>query len=250
VAASNNTKMSRVYSKSVGTLNKADHASNDRNGRGGNGEELEVEEDIVVADSEPDPFTPKMSLSTSPALSRKTPPLLPPGGKSQQKDESETAVDAGSAASSANFTPASATPKMPPAAEMSSAAAAPPDSGFQSSATTRLSTAGSTISMSGNYAHVQLKTQVTLKSPFEGANLGPAPIKPSAFLAKSMEEMSSGDWDVNVKGMTGVMRLILHHTDHIVLEYKEVMQLIMKHVMNLRSQVKILLIHLQHVHRA
>ena len=45
------------------------------------------------------------------------------------------------------------------------------------SAQSRLSTANSTNG-AATYANMQLKTQVTLKSPFEGANLGPAPSKP------------------------------------------------------------------------
>ena len=47
------------------------------------------------------------------------------------------------------------------------------------SAQSRLSTANSTTGAAA-YANMQLKTQVTLKSPFEGANLGPAPSKPQA----------------------------------------------------------------------
>ena len=58
------------------------------------------------------------------------------------------------------------------------------------------------------------------------------------FLALSMEHMSSSDWEVNVKGMTGVLRLVRHHTDFIVVEYKDVMQHVMRHVKNLRSQVR------------
>ena len=58
------------------------------------------------------------------------------------------------------------------------------------------------------------------------------------FLAVCMENMSSGDWEVNVKGMTGVLRLVRHHTDFVVVEYKDVMQHVMRHVKNLRSQVR------------
>ena len=59
------------------------------------------------------------------------------------------------------------------------------------SAQSRLSTANSTNGAAA-YANMQLKTQVTLKSPFEGANLGPAPSKPQVgmneFDAKSTYE--------------------------------------------------------------
>ena len=58
------------------------------------------------------------------------------------------------------------------------------------------------------------------------------------FLATSMENMSSSDWEVNVKGMTGVLRLVRHHTDFVVVEYKDVVQHVMRHVKNLRSQVR------------
>lgn len=101
-----------------------------------------------------------------------------------------------------------------------------------------LSTAQSTISNS-NYQHLQLKTVITLKSPFEGSNLGPAPVSPPEFLAKSMEQMESGDWEVNVKGMTGVLRLAMHHPDYLIPSCKELIEQIMKHVKNLRSQVGI-----------
>ena len=53
-----------------------------------------------------------------------------------------------------------------------------------------------------------------------------------------MTELSSGEWEVNVKGMTGVLRLVRHHTDFVIVEYKDVVQSVMKHVKNLRSQVK------------
>ena len=62
------------------------------------------------------------------------------------------------------------------------------------------------------------------------------------FLAVCMENMSSSDWEVNVKGMTGVLRLVRHHTDFVVVEYKDVVHHIMRHVKNLRSQVS------EHIH--
>ncbi len=100
----------------------------------------------------------------------------------------------------------------------------------------RLSTAYSTIS-TANYSQVQLKTQVTLKSPFEGSNLGPVPFPHDQFLDNSLKEMSHGDWEVNVKGMTGVLRMSRHQPDYLIVEYKQLIALTLKHVKNLRSQV-------------
>ena len=88
-----------------------------------------------------------------------------------------------------------------------------------------------------NYQHLQLKTQVTLKSPFEGTNLGPPPAPHDAFLAQSMTEMQSQDWEANVKGMTGILRMTRHQSDYLVVEYKQLVALTLKHVKNLRSQV-------------
>ena len=64
-------------------------------------------------------------------------------------------------------------------------------------------------------------------------------MKPEDFLAKNIEEMESDNWEVNVKGMSGMVRMTRHHSDHLILHYKDVMALLMKHVKNLRSQVRI-----------
>ena len=101
----------------------------------------------------------------------------------------------------------------------------------------RLSTATSTISNT-HYQHLQVKTPVTLKSPFEGTNLGPPTDSPENFLGKAMEEMGAGDWETNVKGMSGVVRMARHMPEYLLVEYKQVLALVMKHVKNLRSQVR------------
>ena len=63
-------------------------------------------------------------------------------------------------------------------------------------------------------------------------------MKPEEFLAKNMEAMRSDNWEENVKGMSGIVRMTRHHTDFVILHYKEVMNMLMKHVKNLRSQVR------------
>ena len=65
------------------------------------------------------------------------------------------------------------------------------------SAQSRLSTANSTTGAAA-YANMQLKTQVTLKSPFEGANLGPAPSKPQARTESISRELRIIQGDANL----------------------------------------------------
>jgi hypothetical protein len=48
----------------------------------------------------------------------------------------------------------------------------------------------------------------------------------------------SPDWEENVNGMTGVYRLLHHHTDFMLTEHKQILQHLMVQVKNLRSQVK------------
>jgi hypothetical protein len=45
------------------------------------------------------------------------------------------------------------------------------------------------------------------------------------------------DWEANVTGMTGVYRLVQHHPDYLLTEHKQILQHLMLHVKNLRSQV-------------
>ena len=93
----------------------------------------------------------------------------------------------------------------------------------------------STVSVS-NLHFLAVKTQVTLKSPLEGHNLGPFH-KPEEFLQRTLDNLASDDWESNVNGMAAVLRFARHHPEYLLVEYKPLLQLVMKHVKNLRSQV-------------
>lgn len=87
-----------------------------------------------------------------------------------------------------------------------------------------------------NLHYLPLKTQITLKSPLEGHNLGPFH-RPEEFLHRTLDNLNSDDWEVNVNGMAAVVRFARHHPEYLLVEYKPLLQLVMKHVKNLRSQV-------------
>ncbi len=53
-----------------------------------------------------------------------------------------------------------------------------------------------------------------------------------------MEQMGNNEWDLNVTGMTGVVRLSRHEPEVIIVEYKALMGLLLKAIKNLRSQVR------------
>ena len=113
-----------------------------------------------------------------------------------------------------------------------------PNSSTYSRAAVAPGTAASTASSVSvsNLHFLALKTQVTLKSPLEGHNLGPFH-KPEEFLQRTLDNLSSDDWEANVNGMAGVLRFARHHPEYLLVEYKPLLQLVMKHVKNLRSQV-------------
>ena len=98
-----------------------------------------------------------------------------------------------------------------------------------------MSTASSVVSVA-NLHFLPLKTQTTLKSPLEGHNLGPFH-KPEEFLQRTMDNLSHNDWETNIVGMAAVLRFARHHSDYLLVEYKPLIQHLMKHVKNLRSQV-------------
>ncbi len=87
-----------------------------------------------------------------------------------------------------------------------------------------------------NLHFLALKTQTTLKSPLEGHNLGPFH-RPEEFLQRTLDNLASDDWETNVNGMAAVLRFARHHHEYLMVEYKPLLQLVMKHVKNLRSQV-------------
>ncbi|TRY68490.1 hypothetical protein TCAL_01388 [Tigriopus californicus] len=88
-----------------------------------------------------------------------------------------------------------------------------------------LSTAQSTISNS-NYQHLQLKTVITLKSPFEGSNLGPAPVSRAAAvtlteLLRSLKRNLESDMDkiiVPLIHKTGDTNKFLREDCHVALD--------------------------------
>jgi hypothetical protein len=100
---------------------------------------------------------------------------------------------------------------------------------------TAASTASSVVSVA-NLHFLPVKTVQTLKSPMDGNNLGPFH-KPEEFLTRTMDNLASGDWEANVNGMTAVLRFARHHHEYLLVEYKPLLQHVMRHVMNLRSQV-------------
>ena len=87
-----------------------------------------------------------------------------------------------------------------------------------------------------NLHFLPVKTNVTLKSPLEGHNLGPFH-RPEEFLQRTLDNLASDDWETNVNGMASVVRFATHHPEYLLVEYKPLLQLVMKHVKNLRSQV-------------
>ena len=102
---------------------------------------------------------------------------------------------------------------------------------------TAVSTASSAVSVA-NLHFLPVKTQTTLKSPLEGHNLGPFH-KPEEFLQRTIDNLAHEAWEDNVSGMAHVLRFARHHSDYLLVEYKPLLQHVMKHVKNLRSQVKI-----------
>ena len=124
-------------------------------------------------------------------------------------------------------------PPTPSAAPSSSTFATRPQPG---NGTAHSTTApGSGVSM-GHLNFLPVKTQSTLKSPLEGHNLNPIH-KPEEFLQKTLDSLSSTEWEANVTGLSSVVRLARHHPEYLLVEYKPLLQNVMKHVKNLRSQV-------------
>ena len=136
-------------------------------------------------------------------------------------------------------------PPTPSAAPSSTFATRPqPGNGTAHSTTAP----GSGVSM-GHLNFLPVKTQSTLKSPLEGHNLNPIH-KPEEFLQKTLDSLSSTEWEANVTGLSSVVRLARHHPEYLLVEYKPLLQNVMKHVKNLRSQVitTILFCCLQYLH--
>lgn len=99
----------------------------------------------------------------------------------------------------------------------------------------RRSTAGSNLNLSGNQ-QLPLLTVPYLKSPYDGVTIQPW-ARPDEGLHKTIDQLESDDWEKNVDGLTGLLRLVVHHPETVIVEYKSLMQLLLKQVKNLRSQV-------------
>ena len=138
-------------------------------------------------------------------------------------------------------------PPTPSAAPSSSTFATRPQPG-NGTAHSTTTAPGSGVSM-GHLNFLPVKTQSTLKSPLEGHNLNPIH-KPEEFLQKTLDSLSSTEWEANVTGLSSVVRLARHHPEYLLVEYKPLLQNVMKHVKNLRSQVitTILFCCLQYLH--
>ena len=99
----------------------------------------------------------------------------------------------------------------------------------------RRSTAGNNLNLSGNQ-QLPLLTVPYLKSPYDGVTIQPW-ARPDEGLHKTTDQLESDDWEKNVDGLTGLLRLVVHHPETVIVEYKSLMQLLLKQVKNLRSQV-------------
>ena len=52
-----------------------------------------------------------------------------------------------------------------------------------------------------------------------------------------VEQLSNmEEWEQNMAGLNGCLRLVHHHPETVLVEYKQITQLILKQVKNLRSQ--------------
>ena len=107
----------------------------------------------------------------------------------------------------------------------------------------RRSTASSVSSLSSSQT-LPLITVPTLKSPYDGVKIL-AWAKPDEALEKVKEQLGNNDdWEKNLDGLTGALRLVHHNPEIIIVEYKTIMQLVLKQVKNLRSQVARAAVHL------
>ena len=85
--------------------------------------------------------------------------------------------------------------------------------------------------LSKNYGFFEKYSSLIYLGPFH---------KPEEFLQRTMDNLAHEDWETNVNGMAAVLRFARHHPDYLLVEYKPLLQHVMKHVKNLRSQVIII----------
>ena len=107
----------------------------------------------------------------------------------------------------------------------------------------RRSTASSVSSLLSSQS-LPLITVPTLKSPYDGVKIL-AWAKPDEALEKVKDQLGNNDdWEKNLDGLTGTLRLVHHNPEIIIVDYKTIMQLVLKQVKNLRSQVARAAVHL------
>ena len=107
----------------------------------------------------------------------------------------------------------------------------------------RRSTASSVSSLSSSQT-LPLVTVPTLKSPYDGVKIV-AWAKPDEALETVKDQLGNNDdWEKNLDGLTGTLRLVHHNPEIVIVEYKTIMQLVLKQVKNLRSQVARAAVHL------
>ena len=107
----------------------------------------------------------------------------------------------------------------------------------------RRSTSSSVSSLSSSQT-LPLVTVPTLKSPYDGVKIV-AWSKPDEAMEKVKDQLGNNDdWEKNLDGLTGTLRLVHHSPEVIIVEYKLIMQLVLKQVKNLRSQVARAAVHL------
>ena len=102
----------------------------------------------------------------------------------------------------------------------------------------------SSVSSTTSLQTLPLLTTPSLKSPYDGVKIL-AWEKPEEALEKMLVNLENHeDWEKNMKGLSGVLRLVHHHPETVLVEYKQVTQLVLKQVKNLRSQVARAAVHL------
>ena len=102
----------------------------------------------------------------------------------------------------------------------------------------------SSVSSTTSLQTLPLLTTPSLKSPYDGVKIV-AWEKPEEALEKMLVNLENHeDWEKNMKGLSGVLRLVHHHPETVLVEYKQLTQLVLKQVKNLRSQVARAAVHL------
>ena len=118
-----------------------------------------------------------------------------------------------------------------------------PGRSFSSISGPRRSTASS-VSSTTSMQTLPLVTTPTLKSPYDGIKIV-AWDKPEEAIEKMLVNLENNEeWEKNMKGLSGMLRLVHHHPETVLVEYKQVTQQVLKQVKNLRSQVARAAVHL------